>query len=143
MITIKTVYKFKKLAERYDKALDKICSAIKTANLHVDARVSEETADIFRKALPEALNCKHLLLNTSLKEVVYYMEGIASNKTDLMILADKILDYAICKYEGIRRFVTDPNAIDLTKVIADTSNRFRQYIDFEMTKAPWVFNGGV
>jgi hypothetical protein len=75
--------------------------------------------------------------------VVYYLEGIASNKTDLMILADKILDYAICKYEGIRRFVTDPNAIDLTKVIADTSNRFRQYIDFEMTKAPWVFNGGV
>ena len=143
MITIKTVYKFKKLAERYDKALDKICSAVKTANLHVDARVSEDFADIFRQALPEALNCRHLLLNTSLKEVVYYLEGIANNQTDLMILADKILDYAICKYEGIRRFVTDPNAIDLKKVIADTSNRFRQYIDFEMTKSSYYFNGGI
>lgn len=143
MITIKTVYKYKKLTERYHNALDKICSAVKTANLHVDARVSEDTADIFRQALPEALNCKHLLLNTSLKEVVYYLEGISNNKMDLMILADKILDYAICKYEGIRRFVTDPNAIDLKKVIADTSNRFRQYIDFEMTKDTWDFNGGV
>jgi hypothetical protein len=143
MITIKTVYKFKKLAERYDKALDKICSAVQTANLHIDAHVSEDFADIFRQALPEALNCRHLLLNTSLKEVVYYLEGIANNQTDLMILADKILDYAICKYEGIRRFVTDPNAIDLKKVIADTSNRFRQYIDFEMTKSSYYFNGGI
>ena len=131
----------KELATRYVNSWTKIAKNVTNALIDYNARIRDDEAEKLRADLAETLEPWSALEGISLEDAAKYLEGISNNEDDCYYCAKIALDYAVRKFDEILDYVSDRKSIDIQRVNNYARRQFEHFVQFEMPKTGWNFEG--